>query len=81
MNFSTQYDLTKGSPLDKLDIVIEGNQIIRFSCCNHKLNLALRLAFQLHSEFLNILFVLNKSNTHIRNTIALNKVNFHYYLN
>jgi hypothetical protein len=27
-NFSTQYDLTKGSPLDKLDIIIEWNQII-----------------------------------------------------
>ena len=73
-NYSTQYDLTKGSPFEKLDIVIDGNQITRFSCCNHKLNLALRHAFQLHSEFLNILCLLNKSNAHIRNTIALNKV-------
>ena len=31
-NYSTQNDLSKGSPLDKLNIVIDGNQIVRFSC-------------------------------------------------
>ena len=41
-----EYDLTKGSSATNLDIVIDGDQIVRYSCCNHKLNLALQHAFQ-----------------------------------
>ena len=68
------YNLNRGSKLDTLYIEIVGNKISRFSCGNHKLNLALRHAIQLHDGLSTILFNLNKSNSHIRNTIKLNKV-------
>lgn len=71
---SLHYKLNNSSPLESLDIEIGGNKIGRFSCGNHKLNLAVRHAIQLHKELSTILFNLNKSNSHIRNTINLNKV-------
>jgi hypothetical protein len=75
INFDNLHnDSRKVSSLENLNIEIGGNQIIRYSCGNHKLNLALRHAISLHPEFLEILFNLNKSNSHIRNTIQLNKV-------
>jgi hypothetical protein len=39
------YNLNKGSPIEKLTIEIGGNKIARYSCGNHKLNLALRQLF------------------------------------
>ena len=69
------YNLNKGSPIENLIIEIGGNKIARYSCGNHKLNLALRHAIQLHEGLSTILYNLNKSNTNVRNTIKLNKVN------
>ena len=57
------YDISKGSPIDKLDFKIGENDISRFHCGNHKLNVALRQAFELHDEFREILKQLNKSNS------------------
>ena len=68
------YDLSKGTPISTLNIQIDRNEIKRFSCGNHKLNLAIRHAIQAHEEVALMLFNLNKSNSHIRNTIKLNKV-------
>jgi hypothetical protein len=70
------YNLNKGSPIEKLTIEIGGNKIARYSCGNHKLNLALRHAIQLQEGLSTVLYNLNKSNTHVRNTIKLNKVNW-----
>ena len=69
-----QYDLSKGATLETLNIEIGANQITRYSCGNHKLNLAVRHAIQLHEELTSILFNINKCNSHLRNTIKLNKV-------
>jgi hypothetical protein len=71
---NSQYDISKGSPIEKLKLKIGENDISRFHCGNHKLNVAFRLAFELHVEFREILKQLNKSNSYIRNTIRLNKV-------
>ena len=76
VNDGSQYDLHKGAPLEKLDLKIGETDVKRFHCGNHKLNVALRQAFELHEEFRDILKRLNKSNSYIRNTIKLNKVNF-----
>ena len=40
--------LSKGTPISTLNIQIDGNEIKRFSCGNHKLNLAIRHAIQAH---------------------------------
>ena len=71
---NSQYDISKGSPIEKLELKIGENDISRFHCGNHKLNVALRQAFELHVEFREILEQLNKSNSYIRNRIKLNKV-------
>lgn len=69
---NSQYDISNG--IEELELKIGENDISRFHCSNHKLNVALRLAFELHVKFREILKQLNKSNSYIRNRIKLNKV-------
>jgi len=69
---NSQYDISNG--IEELELKIGENDISRFHCGNHKLNVALRQAFELHVEFREILEQLNKSNSYIRNRIKLNKV-------
>jgi hypothetical protein len=76
VNDGSQYDLRRGAPLDKLDLKIGETDVKKFNCGNHKLNIALRQAFELHEEFRDILKKINKCNSYIRNTIKLNKVNY-----
>ena len=66
--------LTETAPFEKLDIIIENNQLLRFSCGAHKLNLGLRHAFELHDEFSSILFELNKFCSSMRNSKDLQEV-------
>jgi hypothetical protein len=51
MNYPFNPYYNEEPPYEKLEIEIENNKIMRFSCAAHKLNLALRHAFELHSEF------------------------------
>jgi len=64
----------KSNQIDELNLQIGGNEIIRFSCACHKLNVSIRHAINLHDDFQLLLATLNKSSSHIRNTIKLNKV-------
>jgi hypothetical protein len=64
----------KSNQIDELNLQIGGNEIIRFSCACHKLNVSIRRAINLHDDFKLLLATLNKSSSHIRNTIKLNKV-------
>ncbi len=66
--------LYKSNQIDELNLQIGGNEIIRFSCACHKLNVSIRHAINLHDDFKLLLATLNKSSSHIRNTIKLNKV-------
>jgi hypothetical protein len=68
------YDSSIGALISFVHYQIDGNEIKRFSCGNHKLNLAIRHAIQAHEKVALMLFNLNKSNSHIRNRIKLNKV-------
>jgi hypothetical protein len=46
----------------------------RFSCANHKLNLAVRHAIKMHQPLCNALKALNSANAHVRRCIQLNSV-------
>lgn len=74
INDEAFYDLTKGTPLESFTIKLGSDELPRFSCANHKLNLAVRHAIENHNELVNILQVLNKSNSHIRRSIQLNRI-------
>lgn len=72
-NFDIHYDLSKGQPVKDLRINLGTNDLPRFSCGNHKLNLAVRDAISKHPEIKDIIFELEKSNSHIRRCIQLNR--------
>jgi len=64
------------APFEKLEIKIDNNSIMRFSCAAHKLNLALRHAFELDDEFSSILTQLNKYCSGMRNSNEFKQVSF-----
>ena len=64
----TLYDETKGQPIENLNIELENNPIKRFSCAAHKLNLALRHAFELHHEFNSLIDELSSFCSTMRNS-------------
>lgn len=76
LNLNLQYDFEKGAPIENKELRIIENKITRYSCAAHKLNIALRHAFELHDEFSNILVTLNKFNSHVRNTIEYSEVSY-----
>jgi len=59
-------------PYEKLMINFGSSEIPRFSCANHKLNLAVRAAIAIDIEFTQMLKDLNKANAHVRSSITLN---------
>ena len=48
------------------------DNIPRFSCANHKFNIAVRAAITVHIELTEILKNLNKANSSIRRSVSLN---------
>lgn len=56
------YDRNKGTPIENLNINLGSDDIPRFSCGCHKLNLAIRKAIKAHKPLVNILSKLNKAN-------------------
>ena len=55
---SNFYNQSSNRSLENLDLRIGGNQVSRFSCSEHKLNVALRHAFDLHQDFKSLLGLL-----------------------
>ncbi len=68
-NFDSHY---QKMPFENLQINFGSDDLPRFNCANHKLNIAVRGAISIHHEFTNILKSLNKTNAHIRRSIKLN---------
>lgn len=64
------------APFEKLKIKIENNSLMRLSCAAHKLNLALRHAFELDEEFSSILTQLNRYCSGMRNSNGFKQVGF-----
>ena len=73
IDFSEAYDLTKGTPIESLNIEIGSDVILRHSCSCHKLNLVVRHAIDRHSGIREAIEELNSSNKKIRKTIELNR--------
>lgn len=68
-NFNSHYKI---APIEKFEINFGSDDLPRFSCANHKLNIAVRGAISIHRELTQILKDLNKTNAHIRRSIQLN---------
>ncbi len=68
------YDRNKGTPIENLNINLGSDDIPRFSCGCHKLNLAIRKAIKAHKPLVNILSKLNKANAHFRRVCKLSKI-------
>ncbi|CAF0713084.1 unnamed protein product [Brachionus calyciflorus] len=73
LDFERFYDLNKGQPINNLTLKIGSNELPRFSCSCHKLNLAVRHAMESHITICNIIRRINNSNSHIRRSINLNR--------
>ena len=67
------YDLNKGQPLKKMSITLGSSDLPRFSCANHKLNLAVRHALSLHKPASDLINKLNACSSHIRRCIQKNR--------
>ncbi len=67
-NLSSHYNQKRNS----FEINFGSDHLPRFSCANHKLNIAVRGAISIHQQLTNILKDLNKQNAHIRRSIQLN---------
>lgn len=59
---------------DGFNLVIGSNRVLRVSCANHKLNLAIRRGISLCDELKSILVALNNANVQIRRSIKLNSM-------
>ena len=59
------------NPLNVIDLEIGSTEIPRFSCMNHKLNLAVRKAISLHYELDEMLNDINKACARIRRSVKL----------
>ncbi len=68
-NFDSQYERR---PYETLKINFGSADLPRFSCANHKLNVAVRGAISIHHKFTQILKDLNKANSKIRRSVQLN---------
>ena len=73
-DFNQYYDLNKGKPLKNLSIKLGSDELPRFSCANHKLNLAVRHAISMHPQFTEIIETLKSTISHIRRSIQTNRI-------
>jgi hypothetical protein len=72
--YNDQYDLTGGSGLYTFDIQIGSNTIPRYSCANHKLNIATRKAISLQEQVLEMFKDLSSFAKTTGSTLALCKI-------
>ena len=72
-NFSAEYQNGYQNH-EELNLVIGSNRVLRLSCANHKLNLAIRRGISLSEEIKSILVALNDANATIRRSIKLNSM-------
>jgi hypothetical protein len=73
LDFDQFYDFSKGQPIKNLELTIGSNDVPRFSCANHKLNLAVRHSLESHRIICQIILRITRQNSHIRNCINLNR--------
>ena len=73
-NFEEEYDLENNQIIKELNIKLGSDEIPRYQCANHKLDLVARKAIKFHRRLTEITRKLNKSNAHCRKTIKLSKV-------
>lgn len=73
-DFDNYYDLNRGQPIKTLSIKIGSNELPRFQCANHKLNLAIRRAIDLNDGIKEVIRLVNASNAHVRRSVQLNRV-------
>jgi hypothetical protein len=72
-DYDQYYDTSRGQPIENLDLTIGSNRIPRYSCANHKLNLAVRHALETHQVICRLIRRITRHNSHIRNCINLNR--------
>lgn len=73
-DFNQYYDLAKGKPLKDLNIKLGSAELPRFSCANHKLNLAVRHAITNHPQLKETIETLQSTISHIRRSIQTNRI-------
>jgi hypothetical protein len=66
-------NLYQNNPIENLKINLGSDDIPRYQCANHKLDIVIRKAIQNHSEILAIVKKLNKSNAHFKRTCKLSR--------
>ena len=71
LNFDGNYIEESVSYMKELSLEIGSNQVPRFNCACHKLNLAIRLATRNHQELSDLLKSITQSSVNIRKVIRL----------
>ena len=69
LNFQTDY---KEPQIENLTINLGTNDLPRFSCANHELNLGVRKAIKNHKPLSILLIKINKANAHFKSVCKLN---------
>lgn len=62
------------NPTLKLNIKLGTDELARYQCADHKLDLVVKKAIKMHTELTNIIFKINKSNKHFKRCCKLSKI-------
>ena len=68
------YDPTFGKSVTNLIINLGTDELPRFQCADHKLDIVVKKAIKMHSELSSSLQKLNKSNAHFKRVCKLSKI-------
>ena len=68
------FDQNLGKPISTLNINLGTDDLPRYQCADHKLDIAVKTAIKMHPEFTKIVQTLNKSNNHFKRVCKLSKI-------
>lgn len=68
------FDQNLGKPISKLNINLGTDDLPRYQCADHKLDIAVKTAIKMHPELTKIIQILNKSNNHFKRVCKLSKI-------
>ena len=68
------YNPQLGKPIKDLNIKLGSDQIPRYQCANHKLDLSNKKSISMHKELTNMMVIINKSNKHFRRVCKFSQI-------
>ena len=68
------FDQNLGKSISKLNINLGTDDLPRYQCADHKLDIAVKTAIKMHPELTKIIQILNKSNNHFKRVCKLRKM-------